>query len=205
MFDYRNERYYRIFLVAFFIKFINSNHIFYAAIISQILVFILFNVVSFNSLKAKVALFWEYKIQVLIIVIATLIVWVPQIAFWKYATGHYFFFSYGEERFYFDSPHIFDGLFSYRKGWLLYTPIMVFALLGIVSLVKVQKKWLAPVLVFTSLNIYVIYSWWCWWYGGSFGSRPMVDSYALMAIPLAAFYSWMDSKHHLLRYASIKG
>ena len=33
-----------IFLVAFFLKFINSNHIFYAAIISQILVFILFNI-----------------------------------------------------------------------------------------------------------------------------------------------------------------
>lgn len=167
------------------------------------IVFILFNVTSFNTLKAKIILFWNYKIQLLLIVFAALIVWTPQLALWKYTTGHYFFFSYGEERFYFDNPHIFDGLFSYRKGWLVYTPIMVFALLGIVALFKIERKWALPIVIFTGLNIYIIYSWWCWWYGGSFGSRPMVDSYVLMAIPLAAFYTWLESKHHLLRYASI--
>ena len=31
-----------------------------------------------------------------------------------------------------------------------------------------------------------MFSWWCWWYGGSYGSRPMIDSYGLMAFPLAA-------------------
>jgi uncharacterized membrane protein YeiB len=31
---------------------------------------------------------------------------------------------------------------------------------------------------------YVIYS---WWYGGSFGLRPMIDMYGIMALPLAAF------------------
>ena len=30
-----------------------------------------------------------------------------------------------------------------------------------------------------------MFSWWCWWYGGSFGSRPMIDSYALNAILIA--------------------
>jgi len=40
----------------------------------------------------------------------------------------------------------------------------------------------------------VIYSWWCWWYGGSFGSRPMIDTYGLMAIPLAAFLAAFTNK-----------
>jgi len=167
------------------------------------IVFILFEVVGLVSLKAKVALLWKYKTQIILIIVTASLAWVPQIIYWKYATGHYFYFSYGEERFYFNNPHILDGLFSYRKGWLLYTPIMAFALLGIGFLFKLKKEWAIPILIFTGLNIYVAYSWWCWWYGGSFGSRPMIESYALMAIPLATFYTWLEQKHHLLRYLSI--
>ncbi len=40
--------------------------------------------------------------------------------------------------------------------------------------------------VFVPLNIYIIFSWWCWWYGGGFGQRAFIDSYALMAVPAAA-------------------
>jgi len=38
---------------------------------------------------------------------------------------------------------------------------------------------------FTVLNIYIIFSWWCWWYGGGFGQRAFIDSYALMAVATA--------------------
>jgi hypothetical protein len=67
---------------------------------------------------------------------------------------------------------------------------MVLALAGIFLLAKKQKQFFTPILVFTVLNIYVVYSWWCWWYGGSFGSRPMIDSYAMLAIALAGFIDW---------------
>ena len=36
------------------------------------------------------------------------------------------------------------------------------------------------------LNIYTIFSWWCWWYGGGFGQRAFIDSYALMAVAAAS-------------------
>jgi len=39
--------------------------------------------------------------------------------------------------------------------------------------------------VFMVLNIYIIFSLWCWWYGGSFGQRSFIDYYGLLAIPLA--------------------
>ena len=53
--------------------------------------------------------------------------WVPQFMYWYYATGNLFFYSYDQEGFFFNKPHVMDGLFSYRKGWLVYTPIMVLA------------------------------------------------------------------------------
>jgi hypothetical protein len=106
--------------------------------------------------------------------------------FGKQTPAHGSYYSYGDEGFFFTNPQIINGLFSYRKGWLIYTPLMIFALLGILTLARRKfQQFFIPVLIFTVANIYVVYSWWCWWYGGSFGSRPMIDSYPLMAVALA--------------------
>ena len=48
-------------------------------------------------------------------------------------------------------------------------------------------------IIYMALNIYVLSCWWCWWYGGSFGMRSLVQSYALLAIPMAAFYKHVFS------------
>ncbi|MCO6499616.1 MAG: hypothetical protein J5I47_04455 [Vicingus serpentipes] len=161
--------------------------------------FLLYDIKSLTDIKNKMVFLWKYKHQILLIIIAALLVWLPQMAFWKYATNHWLFFSYGEERFYFNNPHILDGLFSYRKGWLVYTPIMIFALIGILPLYKMQRKFFLPLLVFLPVNIFVMYSWWSWYYGGGFGSRPMVDSYGLLAIPLAAFFTYFNQTPFYLR------
>ncbi len=110
-----------------------------------------------------------------------------QLLYWKYSTGQWLFYSYGEERFFFNHPHILDGLFSYRKGWLVYTPVMFFSLVGFVWLYKKSAALFWSMLVYFLLNLYVVFSWWCWWYGGSFGARPLIETYALLALPLAAF------------------
>jgi len=41
------------------------------------------------------------------------------------------------------------------------------------------------------LSIFIISSWWDWWYGGSFGLRPLIDSYGIFAIGLATFLTWV--------------
>jgi len=47
--------------------------------------------------------------------------------------------------------------------------------------------------MFVPLNVYIIFSWWCWWYGGGFGQRAFIDSYALMAVASAALLSYAFS------------
>jgi hypothetical protein len=37
--------------------------------------------------------------------------------------------------------------------------------------------------------IYVMSSWWTWWFGGGFGGRIYIDLYGILALPLAAFIS----------------
>ncbi len=76
---------------------------------------------------------------------------------------------------------------------------MFFALAGIVFLRKTAPSLFLPVLVFVVINIYVVYSWWCWWYGGSFGSRPMIDIYGIMALPLAILTEKAWRKGHWMK------
>ena len=119
---------------------------------------------------------------------------IPQLIYWKWATGQYLYFSYGDsERFFFDDPQIMNLLFSYRKGWLLYTPVMIFALIGFFQMKKI-KQFSLGMITYTVLIIYLLSCWWCWWYGGCFGMRALIQSYPLFALPMAAFYTMMWQK-----------
>lgn len=168
-----------------------------------IIFFLVWKIHSINDLTTRIVFLSKKYKMILLMILGFFIVWVPQIIYWKYVTGQYFYFSYGDEGFYFNDPQIIKGLFSYRKGWLLYTPLMVLALAGIPLLWRKQKELFTPVLIFTILNIYLILSWWAWWYGGGYGLRAFIDSYAIMAIPLAAFITWSSEKKILIKILTL--
>jgi 4-amino-4-deoxy-L-arabinose transferase-like glycosyltransferase len=144
----------------------------------------LIGVFSITDFKNRILENWSW---IIIAGIAAFMVLVPQFLYWKSQSGHFLFNSYMDSgKFYFLKPNIVNGLISYRKGWFLYTPIMGFAILGFFWIKRYTADLILPLVVFVVLNIYVVYSWWCWWYGGCFGSRPMIDMYGIMALPLAA-------------------
>ncbi|MFT5601167.1 MAG: hypothetical protein ACI9N1_001407 [Flavobacteriales bacterium] len=162
--------------------------------------FVMYEVTNFSTLKQKLKRFVaDYK-SILVISGSAFLVWVPQLIYWKIITGSFFFNSYIGEQFYFLNPHVIDGLFSYRKGWLLYTPVMIFAIIGLYFL---PKKIKLGAIVLTVLLIYVVFSWWNWWYGGSFGARPMIDFYAFFAIAIAAFLNGVSKYVRLTSIAVI--
>ena len=169
-----------------------------------LLFFILWEVRSFADLKNRGLLFLRNYKWILLMAFVAVSVWIPQLLYWKNHAGVWLYNSYGnEERFFFNDPKIIAGLFSYRKGWLLYTPVMTFALIGIFFLRQKFGGFFLPVLLFTLLNIYIIFSWWSWWYGGGFGLRAMIDSYALLAIPLAAFFYYLWQKKIVVKILTI--
>ena len=127
---------------------------------------------------------WKsYSVALLLLVFPFFI----QMLYWKIYGGTWLNWSYGDEKFYFQSAHIIDFLVSYRKGWLLYTPLMIFALIGLFWLPKKipAMKWSIALMII--LAVYILSSWWSWWFGGSFGSRAMVEFYAFLIFPLAVF------------------
>lgn len=147
-----------------------------------------------ETLTAKANLLLEKWFHLVIVVILIILFFFPQMLYWKVITGNSLYYSYGDESFYFTHPQILKGLFSFRKGWLVYTPLMILSIAGIPFLFK-QLKFLAiPILLFFVINIYIVFSWWCWWYGGSFGMRSLIESYAVLSIPLALFIKYIFNK-----------
>ena len=71
---------------------------------------------------------------------------------------------------------------------------MALSLIGLYYLFKTNSKFKWSIIVYFVLHIYVTFSWWCWWYGGSFGSRPMIETYAVLAIPMTAFFHEFTKK-----------
>jgi len=152
------------------------------------LVFILYGVRNKTDLVAAFKHFLNHWPKIALIVAGFLVAWTPQLIYWKIQTGHVFFFSYGEkEGFFFGDPKIIDVLFGYRKGWLLYTPLMIFAIIGMFFSKKYIPKLNIPFIICFLLTVYIVSSWWCWWFGGGFGMRALVQFYVFMAFFLCVF------------------
>jgi hypothetical protein len=151
-----------------------------------VLFFILYNVKDFQDFKNNIVLFSKNYYLILAIILIGILPWIPQVLYWKAQTGSWFYYSYRDEGFHFNNPQILNSLFSYRNGWLVYTPVMVFSLIGFCYLRKYNGSNILSISLFLILNVFIISSWWCWWYVG-YGLRAYIDSYALLSIPLAAF------------------
>ncbi len=153
---------------------------------------LLYGVHDGESARAKWQLIRRHWHYVLLLALTGIVIISPQIMYWRTTIGRWFFNGYAEHHFDWFSPHLWDGLFSYRKGWLLYTPLMVLALIGLIPLYRRRRAWFWPVAVYLVVNTYIVLSWHIWWYAGSFGMRALVQSYAVLSLPLAVLVAAAD-------------
>jgi hypothetical protein len=166
-----------------------------------ILVPLFWGVQSWKTFREKLRLLKKNLSQIFLLFLSMAMVGSLQLMYWKYTSGNWFSYNHSEG-FDFFRPFTMEVLFSYKKGWLLYTPLMIFAILGIIMMYKKQRPLFFAFTIFFLFNLWVISSWECWWYAGSFGQRPFVQSYGLMAIPLGYFLQGAFAKK-ITRYLSI--
>jgi len=129
---------------------------------------------------------WSKKSYVVLASVLFLLTVCPQLIYWKLHTGQFLFYGYGDEHFYFKDPQVVNFLFGYRKGLIPYSPVMILAFLGFPVLYWKNRELFWPLFLFNVLNIYVLSCWWDWSFGGGFGNRALIQSYAALAIPMAA-------------------
>jgi hypothetical protein len=157
-----------------------------------LLIPLLYQVTSFKLLKEKFLILLNLKWKLVIAIFIFLSPIIPQLIFWKIQTGQFLFFSYGSaERFFFNDPRIYSVLLGWHKGWLIYTPLMILAITGIIIMFKKWRVMFFPIGIYLLVNIYLISSWWDWGFGGAYGMRALVQTYALMALPLAFVFNYL--------------
>lgn len=149
------------------------------------LLIFLWNIHSWQDFKNRFRWFVSEKRKLTVtLMLVFFITFLPQMLYWYSATGSLLINSYSNnngEGFDFFDPYLLEFLFSFRKGWLVYTPLMIFAFTGAVVMIRknVSGRMMTVVAV---LFLYVIASWTCWWYGASLSSRAAVDMYAICIV-----------------------
>lgn len=149
-----------------------------------IIIFIplLWSLESSGSLKSKWALVKQNKSHALWAVGGGILGILPQLLYWKHATGSWIY-DVGSKWMFFNPW--WRVLVGFEKGWFIYTPIAIFMVVGLFLLKG--KPFRKAILTFCLLNIWIIISWSDWRYGASYSTRALVQSYPVFALALAAF------------------
>lgn len=138
-----------------------------------------------SSISDECHFWWARRWQMFAFIPVLAIVFIPQLIYWKHITGHWLWYSYGNEGFsLWLRPKMLSVLFSPQNGLFLYTPLMAVVAYGMWLHIKEQMpgRWMNPVILL--IATYTFGSWWAWWFGGAFGHRCYVEFYALMCLPL---------------------
>lgn len=135
-----------------------------------------------ESAAAKWQLIKKYKSHICYAFLFGVIGILPQLIYWKVATGS-FIYDVGSA-WDFLTPH-FRVLFGWEKGWFIYTPITVFFIVGMFFMKRFPFR--KSVLWFCLLNIYIIIAWREWRYGGSYSTRALMQSYPVFSLAFASF------------------
>ena len=151
---------------------------------------ILYGINNIATIKERFTFWVKNYWAIIALFIIGVIVFIPQMAYWHFVTGQFLVYSYQKFGFPFLlTPKIGIVLFGKYNGWLTYTPIVIFALVGLFVLLKRKQMNSLAVLLILVLCIYVNASWWFPTFGAAVGQRAMIDFLPFLAIPLALIIS----------------
>lgn len=163
---------------------------------------LMFGIISFQNILPKIQYWFNNLFSLAGMFTGGFIIVIIQLIYWKITTGQWVFYSYDDPGVGFDflNPHTYDFLFSFRKGWFIYTPLALIAIFGIFIMARKRNPLAIPSLLFLFINLYIISSWTCWWYAGaSYSSRSMVSSYGILAIGLGYFFTVLLEKNNKIK------
>ena len=139
-----------------------------------------------NSLTKRLKLLFQFK-SITLLIMGGIVIWLPQMIYWKLLSGNLFNYSYGEEGFDFTHPVLFQTWFAPNNGLFTYTPLYFVILSAIVLQYKDSKLNTSFYIGVFVLLSYILASWWDPTFGCSFGNRNFIEYLALFSLPLATF------------------
>ncbi len=120
---------------------------------------------------------------------AVVVIWLPQTIYWSYAYGTPLKWSYENEGFTnWRSPQLLEFWFAPKNGLFPYTPMVLLMFMGVYGLWNKGHRQYGVAAIASFLIIsYLGASWWAWHFGCGFGSRSLVEYWAVFALAIASF------------------
>jgi hypothetical protein len=113
---------------------------------------------------------------------------IPQLAFWRVTTGHWWLDTYAAtgQGFQWTDPQIWLVWFSTQRGFFFWAPVWLLAIPGWFRLRRTVPELAAPAAAGFFITTALAACWWDPQFGHSFGQRAFMDIYPLLMPALAA-------------------
>ncbi len=115
------------------------------------------------------------------------IAFLPQFIVYRVLNGNFLPARNVTDKFTWNGNHILDILFSNFHGLIAWTPIVLFAVVGLFLLWRKDKLLAAAFLVAFATETYLLGSFSTWFGGAAFGMRRFINCTVLFVVGLAAF------------------
>ena len=158
---------------------------------------VLYMVYDQESVKEKITLIKRHIPQIISIAAIVFTLIFPQFLYWRLQGGEFLISVYTDpgSTMEWTNPKFINTLFSFRKGWFVYSPLTILAIIGIFVSFKKQKHIFLFTFLFIVFNIYIIS---CFTSLISYGYRAFLQSYALLLMPLALVVEFCLTKRRML-------
>jgi hypothetical protein len=114
------------------------------------------------------------------------IVFVPQLCYWRIVYGDWFTLPQGERYTRLGSPMILELLYAPRNGWFSTHPIAYLSALGLLCLPRRARVIGVALVLAVALQVYLNSTIFDWWAMSSWGQRRMCSVTAILVVGLAA-------------------
>ena len=123
---------------------------------------------------------------------AFIVVFSPQMVFWKIVRGGFFAMPAGAHGTAWLSPELADVLFSPDRGLFSWTPLLLVASIGLLFFARRQPYFGGLLIAALALQVYINGT--VGWGGHGFGARRFTNCALIFAIGLAALLQWLRNR-----------
>lgn len=172
-----------IFIISSLIVLIRPTNLFALGVL------VVYDTASIKDIVYRIKGFMDWRI-ILLAIISVLLVWLPQLVYWKYLSGSYFLYTYKEETFtHLFSPRILEVFFAAKNGLFPYSLLMPFIFLG--CMFYTRKRWTMGgyITIVFLIICYLTASWHEWSFSCGMGMRNSVEFLSLLSFP---FCFWLN-------------
>lgn len=118
-----------------------------------------------------------------------LLAFLPQMAVWQVLYGTPFTLPQGPGFMEWSRPNLLAVLFSANHGLFTWTPVLLLAIVGLITLTRRDRRTVVPLVVLLAAGWWINASVADWWAGEAFGARRFLSLFPLFAAGLAVWMS----------------